>query len=457
LENFRQVRFVLIYTMLLNVAVTVAKIAVGYLTSSLSILADGLDSLFDSLSNVLGLAAIYLARRPPDEDHPYGHRRYEIMMTLIVSVLLFATTFELLRSAYQRFLKPVTPQITVWSYGSLLASIVLHVFVARYEKQRGKELRSEFLLADASHTQAGLLVSVGVLLGLVVMRMGYPVVDTILAVVISGFIARIGIDIIRSATHVLTDSIAVQAERVADIVRNVPGVTSFHHIRSRGQEDDIHLDLHVRVAPDMPLAQAHLIAHQVERSIQSAVAGARDVVVHVEPQPTASALTSGDVVERVRGTARATGTTIHHLNAHEIEGKYYIDLHLEVAGEPSLAEAHAQASALEERIKKEIPDVGGVTTHIEPFATHAVDCGTLDESRVVAVVRDLIAPTAGLRGCHDIQVYRVESQAFLTLHCAIDQNLSISQAHDIATVLEDRLRRACTNLAEVSIHMEPTT
>src|SRR5512136_2209019 len=107
MENFKGVRFVLIYTMVLNLVATVAKVAVGYLTGSLSLLADGFDSFFDSFSNVIGLVAIYVARRPADEDHPYGYRRYEILMTLVVSGLLFLTCFQILRSAYQRLVNPV--------------------------------------------------------------------------------------------------------------------------------------------------------------------------------------------------------------------------------------------------------------------------------------------------------------------------------------------------------------
>lgn len=457
MENFKGIRFVLIYTMFLNLLATTAKIAVGYLTGSLSILADGFDSLFDSFSNVIGLVAIYLARRPPDEDHPYGHRRYEILMTLVISVLLFFTCFEILKSAYQRLLHPVVPQITVWSFGSLLVSIAVHIYVTIYEKRRGEELKSEFLVADAMHTRADIFVSVGVMGGLTVVRMGYPILDTILAVVIAALIAKIGIEIIRSSTRILTDAAAVDIAKIVSIVQQVPGVTSYHHIRSRGQEDDIYLDLHIRVAPDTPLAQAHSIAHQVQHKLLDTISGAKDVVVHVEPQPGSGHLPQGDVLGRVRKVAQESGASVHHLNVHEIEGKYFVDLHLEVPTGLTLSEAHAQASFLEDRIKRKMPEIAEVSTHVEPTLATSAECDTAEDAQLAQMVHEAIQGFPEVRDCHDIQARWVEGKLVLTVHCTLDEHLPIEQAHDITSLIEDRVRNRCADIARVSIHVEPAT
>ena len=259
METFTAVRFVLLYTLLLKLLVTAAKLIVGYLTGSLSIIADGLDSLFDGVTNVIGLIAIYVARRPPDDDHPYGHRRFETLMTLAVSVLLFFTCYTIVQSAYQRLKNPSVPDVNFWSFAALLFSIAVHIYTASYEIRRGRELKSEFLLADASHTSADILVTVGVIVGLIVVRLGYAWVDTVGAVIIAMIIAKIGVDIIRSSARILTDSAAVEAAKVAAILEGIPGVESYHRIRSRGQADDIRLDLHVRVAPELTVPQAHAI------------------------------------------------------------------------------------------------------------------------------------------------------------------------------------------------------
>ncbi len=456
MENYKGVRFVLIYTMVLNLVATAAKVAVGYLTGSLSLLADGFDSLFDSFSNVIGLIAIAVARRPPDEDHPYGHRRYEIMMTLVVSVMLFATCFQLLRSAYQRLINPVEPEINFWSFASLLVSIAVHVYVAFYEQRKGKELRSEFLVADALHTRADIFVSVGVMAGLVVVYLGYPIIDTALAVFIAFMIAKIGFDIIRSSTRILTDAAVVKVSQVEEIVRQVPGVESFHHIRSRGQEDDVHLDLHIRVAPAMPLVQAHDVAHEVQRQIQASIPGVRDVIIHVEPQHQTGSATSGDPFATVETIAAGMGLAIHHLNAHEIAGRYSLHLHLEVPGRWTLSEAHAQASRLEDRIREQRPEVSEISTHIEPAPVNFTDCGRLlDDAQVAQRVRELATSVTGVRDCHEVQVQRVGGKLFLTLHCALAEHLPVEQAHDLATLVEERLRRECSGIENVTVHVEP--
>jgi len=455
MDNFKGVRFVLIYTMFLNLLATGVKLVAGYLTGSLSIIADGFDSLFDSLSNVIGLIAIYVARRPPDEDHPYGHRRYEILLTMLISLLLFFTCFEILRSAYGRFLHPVSPKITVWSFASLLVSIAVHVYVTIYEKRKGEELRSEFLIADAMHTRADIFVSLSVMGGLIVMRAGYPILDAVLAVGIAVLIARIGIEIIRSSTRILTDAVAVDVARVASIVQRVPGVTSCHHIRSRGQEDDVHLDLHIRVSPEMPLVQAHMVAHQVQRKLLESIPGTRDVMVHVEPQPGSGQRSESDALANVRKVAQESGAAIHHLNADEIGGKYFVDLHLEVPDGLTLGEAHARASQLEERIKAGSPEIAEINTHIEPTLLTTSACERPGNADLEHMISEATQSMPEVLDCRETQAHWVEGKLFLAVRCILDEGLPIVEAHDIATAIEDRLRRKCPEIAHVSVHVEP--
>jgi cation diffusion facilitator family transporter len=456
METFAAVRFVLVFTLFLNMLVTVAKIGVGYLTGSLSILADGFDSLFDGVTNVIGLIAIYLARRPADEDHPYGHRRYETLMTLAVAALLFITCYGILQSAYQRLRNPATPDVNVWSFASLFLSIAVHFFTARYEIRRGRELKSEFLLADASHTSADILVTIGVIVGLIVVRAGYAWIDALVAVAVALIIAKIGVDIIRSSARVLTDAAAIATDEVAAIVQGVPGVQSFHRIRSRGQQDDVHLDLHIRVAPDLPLAQAHSVGHQVQRRIMESIEGVQDVIVHVEPQSGAPHTPHGDLLQRVREIADSLDVSVHHLNAHEIAGQYSVDLHVEVPNAWTLGEAHARADLLEDRIKAQLPEVIEVHTHMEPTVVtpERLD-STLDDARRVEVVRELAREVRGVRDCHEVSLRRMGDRLFLNLRCSTDEQMPIAAAHDIATLVEDRVHRAYPDVAGVSVHIEP--
>lgn len=285
--NYRAIRRVLWITMGLNLVATAAKLAVGYWTGSLSLIADGFDSVFDSASNVVGLVGIYLAARPADADHPYGHRKAETMTALVISTLLFVTTFELIQSAVERLRDPalIVAEVNVWSFAALLLSIAVHVTVVWYELRAGRKLHSDVLVADAMHTRADIFVSLSVIGGLIAVRLGYPLADPILALVIALVIAKIGIDIIREGSPTLMDRVVVSPEEITKITLSVPGVLLCHKVRSHGHETAIYVDLHISVAPSTPIARAHEIAHQVQGRLRERIPHLQDATIHIEPAP----------------------------------------------------------------------------------------------------------------------------------------------------------------------------
>ena len=134
MARFGAIRRVLFITLALNLLATLAKMVVGYMTGSLSIVADGFDSLFDSASNLIGLVGISFAAHPPDEEHPYGHRKFETLAAISVSVLLFVTCVELARSVIHRLSSPAVPRINLWSFAAVIFSIGVHLFTVVYER-----------------------------------------------------------------------------------------------------------------------------------------------------------------------------------------------------------------------------------------------------------------------------------------------------------------------------------
>ncbi|MFQ6059613.1 MAG: cation diffusion facilitator family transporter [Anaerolineae bacterium] len=283
MKNFQAIRYVLLVTMALNLAAMLAKLVVGYFTGSLSLMADGFDSLFDAASNVIGLVGIYIAARPPDPGHPYGHRKFETLTAVGIAMLLFVTCTEIARSAFIRLTSPLPPDVNVWSFAALLFSIGVHLFVSTYEERRGRTLKSDVLVADALHTRADIYISVSVIVGLVVVRAGYPIIDVLLALAIAVAIAKIGLDIIRFSFQVLADAAAIDITAIEGIVMAVEGVKHCHHIRSRGHADDVQIDLHIQVAPQLGIERAHAIAHQVKAKLLTDLEGVSDVTIHIEP------------------------------------------------------------------------------------------------------------------------------------------------------------------------------
>ena len=281
-DRNRTVRRILAVVLVLNVAVAAAKLAVGWMIDSISMLADGFHSLTDSASNVVGLIGISLAARPPDEDHPYGHRKLETLSALFIGGLLAMTAWEVLRSCVERLLTGSVPEVTALSFAVMGLTMVINVAVSSYERRRGEALRSEVLAADAAHTRSDVFVSLGVIASLAAARWGYPQIDVVAALAITLVIGRVAYRILSHSAGLLADVAVVPAERIHDLALTVPGVEGVHKIRTRGQPHSGHADLHVQVRPELRIDQAHAIGHRVADSLRREL-GLRDVVTHVEP------------------------------------------------------------------------------------------------------------------------------------------------------------------------------
>ncbi len=276
------VRRILAVVLVLNLAVAAAKLAVGWLTGSISMVADGFHSLTDSASNVVGLVGISVAARPPDADHPYGHRKFETLSALAIGALLAMTAWEVLRSCVERLVAGGAPEVTRTSFVIMGVTMAVNLAVSTYEKRRAQNLGSEILRADAAHTRSDVFVSLGVIASLAAARWGFPQLDLVAALAITVIIARVAFSIVRRSAGHLADAAVVPSGRIRDLALAVPGVVGVHKIRTRGQPPGGHADLHVQVRPDLRIDQAHAIGHRVADRLRSEL-GLRDVVTHVEP------------------------------------------------------------------------------------------------------------------------------------------------------------------------------
>ena len=279
-----QVRKVLLVTLILNSVVALAKIFYGYVTNSLGMTSDGFHSLFDGVSNVIGLLGIWIASHPPDEDHPYGHKKYETVFTIIIAIMIFATCFQILRKVYFSFIEDHTPIVTGTSFFIMAVTMGVNVFVMRYEARRGKELGSDFLIADALHTKTDILASGAVITGLILVRFGINRADTVVGIIITFFIARIGYKILRDASSVLVDTVCIDTSAVEHVVNGIEGVRGCHSIRTRGQVKAVYLDLHVLVDRKLTTEESHRIADRVENKIKDEFPSVIDIIIHIEPE-----------------------------------------------------------------------------------------------------------------------------------------------------------------------------
>jgi cation diffusion facilitator family transporter len=284
-DRNREVSRVLVTVLGANLAVGLTKLIFGYATSTVGIISDGFHSLTDAASNIIALVGVRASRKPPDLDHPYGHRKYETLAAAAIVVMLVLVVEEIVRNALSNLGGTSAPRVTRLSFAIMLGTLAINLMVVRYERRAARRLTSELLLADAMHTRSDVLTSLGVLVALAGVRLGFPILDPLSGFVVAIVIARTGYQIARETSHILSDRIVIADDDLRDVVLSVPGVLGCHHIRTRGPADHVFLDLHVWMSPETRLDEAHRLSHVVKDRLMERYPQIVDAIIHIEPPP----------------------------------------------------------------------------------------------------------------------------------------------------------------------------
>jgi cation diffusion facilitator family transporter len=287
-SRLRRVRRVLWFVLAANLFVVVVKLFVGLRAGSLAVLGDAAHSGVDALNNVVGLLAVNVAAAPPDEEHPYGHGKYETLAALAVVSFLSIAGFELVSGAIGRLFGSASPlELDPLTFLLLGGTMIVNTLVAVSEGRAARVLRSPVLSADARHTAADVLVTLSVIAGLGLVALGWEDADAWLAIVVAALIAKSGWEILRGTIPVLVDTRAIEAARIRRYIGPVEGVVDVTEVRSRGDlRTEAFTELTVIVDGEISVMKGHDIADEVERKLIDA--GFTGAVVHVEPPPNAT-------------------------------------------------------------------------------------------------------------------------------------------------------------------------
>jgi cation diffusion facilitator family transporter len=277
------VRRVLWITLFLNTGVSGAKLVVGALSGSLAMVADGYHSLLDGANNLVGLFVAAFAHRPPDREHPYGHRKFETFASVGLGLALLGMAYNVLEQALGRFSEPRLPSIGLLNWVVMGVTLGVNVFTSWYERREGRRLGSDYLLADADHTRSDVYVTLGVVASFAGARAGVLWVDGAVAIGIGLFIGGLAARILVRAFDVLTDRAPIPREELAPVVEAVPGVLAVRSVRTRGGEGAAYVDLVAVMDGELTLRQAHEVADRIEAAVRQAHPSVIDVVVHPEP------------------------------------------------------------------------------------------------------------------------------------------------------------------------------
>ena len=279
-HNIKQVLWVVLA---LNGFVATLKIILGLWTRCMVIVVDGVHSLSDAASNIIGLVGVSMASHPADKSHPYGHRKFETIASFIISFSLFFAAITIAKQCLFKLFNPTQPEVNILSFSVMGLTLGVNGFTAFWEKKRGRELKSDLLIADSWHTFSDIFVTCSVLIALVGIRIGVPIFDSIISLGIAVFIGWIAVKILIRSSDVLSDRAMVDDQWVKDLVMRTNGVLDCHEIRSRGRPDDIRIDLHILVNSQMSVERSHQLANFIERDLRHNIKDVTDVLVHIEP------------------------------------------------------------------------------------------------------------------------------------------------------------------------------
>lgn len=280
-----RIRRVLLTALAVNAALAAIKFTIGWHLGSLSVLSDAVHSLLDGGASVIALIGITAAARPPDANHPYGHRKFEILTTIVVAGLLFLSAWEILGAAVHRLLRHApAPDFSAIGLGLLGLGVVANLILSRWERKAGLEVSSPLLLADAAHTRTDVFSSVLAIAALGGSQLGLPWLDPLFAIGIVVVLARAVYEILIEGIRVVSDAIRLDPDQIRTVAEGVEGVRGAHAIRSHGMTNDIHIDLHIQVEDQLTTRQVYEIENQVTEALRKHFPGVTHVALRHEPR-----------------------------------------------------------------------------------------------------------------------------------------------------------------------------
>ena len=458
----RDKRWVAFSSLMAAILLTGTKLGIGLWTNSLGILSEAAHSGLDLVAAAVTLWAVRVSGRPADQEHTYGHGKIENLSALFETLLLLVTCVWIIMEAVERlfYAKPAHVDPNMWAFLVVLLSIVVDYSRSRALKRAADKYSSQALEADALHFSTDIWSSAVVLLGLcgVVASKKLEIpwlsgADTVAALGVAAIVIWVSLQLGKKSVDDLLDSVpGPLRDKIAAAAKGVPGVESVTRLRLRRSGPQIFADVTLAVGRAAAFERAHDIAHEVEAAVD-AVLPNTDVVVHVEPIAPAEE----DVTTVVRLLAARHGLGAHGIRIYEEHGQRWLELHLEVSDALLLDEAHRQATEFERALRKSLPKVKRIVTHLEPTGDAAATIRTepAGQLEVQKAIEEFLRGYSLKVKPHDVRATLAGGELAVSFHCTLDAATAITEAHDLTVRLEAYLRNHVSGLGRVVIHVEP--
>ncbi len=370
-SRYRDTRRVTLIGAAFDLALGIAKIIGGSIGHSQALIADGVHSLSDLSTDVLVLLAAKHANVGADEEHPYGHARFETAATVGLGVLLGLIGIGIAIDAVQKLLAPEALLVpAAWGLVIAAASVVSKEWIYRYTMRYARKLKSNLLRANAWHSRSDAFSSLIVIIGIAGAQFGFEYLDALAALVVAAMIAKIGYDLSWSSLRELVDT-GLEPGELEDIrstIMSVGGVRDLHELRTRRMGGKALVDVHIILEdPTLSVSEGHHISENVRSRLIRRIDDVEDVMVHIDPEDDEMAAPSEhldlrrQILERLDGCWRDLdeAAAIRRVTLHYLNGKVHVELELPVSMAPDPVSAERLAAAFNEAVANE-PDVAEV-------------------------------------------------------------------------------------------------
>ncbi len=458
----REKRAVARNSVLAAVGITTLKLMVGITTGSLGILSEAAHSGLDLVAAVITLMSVRVSDKPADADHQYGHGKVENFSAFMETGLLLLTCVWIVYEAINRlFYQHVEIEPTAAAFAVMGISIVLDVWRSRRLRRIADKYDSQALAADALHFRTDVWSSTVVIVGLALVMAGRKLgvawladADPVAALVVAGVVVYVSWRLARQTIDALLDAAPPGVRtRIIDAVRGVEGVLEVDRARIRRAGNRYFADLEIGMHRNVTFQKAEQMGQRVREAVHRVLPDA-DVVVHSVPR----AHGGENIFERIRAVAARANFNVHDISVQDLAGHLHVEQHLELDERLSLKDAHDQVTVLEAEIRREVPEISSILTHIESEpATIEPGSEIARDQRLQKAVRKVARQVPEVVDVHEIVVKKVRDKLYLSCHCTLPDALPLSRVHDVQTELEIRLKQEAPELFRVLIHPEPAT
>ena len=433
-------------------ALLALKLVAGLAAHSLGLVSEAAHSGTDLVAALLTFFAVGVAVRPADVAHQYGHGKAEHLSALAEAVILVGASVLIAWCAISHLVGASPTRVEATWYALAVIVVVMVVDLSRVivSWRAARRYGSAALGANALHFASDLFGSAAVLLGLVLVHAGYPRADSAAALFVAVLVLVAAARLMKRNVDVLMDRVSVDAERAARAaIAAIRPAVALRRLRMRQAGNRQFADVVIGVSPGAAVGQGHAAADRVEAALHDALPGS-DVVVHVQP--------SDEDAVAIRDRAHAAALAVprvrevHNVTVLDVGGQTEVSLHLKLPGELTLEDAHDVATAVERAICETVPEVDSVQTHLEPLAEEGAGRRAMDVDE--SVVLDIVRRVAGAAP-RELRFLHTDDGLVLYLTLALDPATALATAHSRASQVEEEIRRARPDIADVIVHTEP--